>query len=379
MAKGFTRRAFIGSATALTAGTYISWRYGSDLFAKAKGSYLVGEIFFGPMQKREGFFSILSDQAQLIARWPVPLMAHSVWQNQARPWQVAGIEKKGTIAGFIDVRHDGPPTIIQAPTDMQFYGHGFFSQDGTHVFLSAHELPSYKGFALIYDSISFKLLDKIESGGHKPHDLQIDRQHPDRFLIANFGDQKHPSNVSWISLRDGKILDQLELSHPKRSVAHFNQELDGAILFTGGTREYETVENEEISFGYYQRDSQKIQIVSENWGKHFFGESLNSFIDHKNARLWISLPESNRVLVVDQKSFQILEEFENIKNARSIFEFNDGGKRKLSVSYRNQYEQGSQMVFDIDSMELSSGTTIIPERFYSIHTMPFKNDVKIKG
>jgi hypothetical protein len=257
---------------------------------------------------------------------------------------------------------------------MEFYGHGFFSESGGQIFVSAQEKSKAKGYILIYDSVSLQLMEKWDSGGYRPHDLQLDKENSKHLIIANSGTPVHQSNLSWIDVFSGKVINQILPSHPVLAPAHINQTSHGDIYLMGSDNSGYESAKESISFGRIRRGDQVIEMLSPEWGP-YFGEALNSFVDYQKERVWITLPLSNRVLVVDLKSFKVIKEFQNINIARSIIEIKEGGRRLISVSRResNEESRGWQILFDLDSMELLQNSNSKATVFYSTHANKFKS------
>jgi hypothetical protein len=228
-----------------------------------------------------------------------------------------------------------------------------------------------KGGVLVYDSISYTLLDQIDSNGYRTHDLQVDIHNPDQFIIVNSGTPKHEASISWISLVTGKLVKQIPLDKPGYSPAHIWQQPNGEIYFTG-TDNPADIKDETASFSVYQPGKEVLQVVSSAWEVKTKGETLNAYTDHTNNRIWLSSVYSDTILILDKSSYKILRVIDVLERPRSMVEFNYNGKRVLSVSYyiRDPY-LATQKVFDLETFEEIKNIDATKREFYSIHCYPF--------
>lgn len=369
-----SRRKFLTFA-AVGAGTYGLWRFGVPLLEDEglDPKFVVGD--YDRRVDNKGRVGLVSAKAELLRSWDVPLKAHSVWQNKARPWQIMAIEKDGYLAAVIDVQSDLPPRIIKSPEGTRFYGHGFFSDDGTLVYISAQE-EKRKGLILIYDSIGMHLLSTIDSNGYRPHDLQVDVKNPNNFLIVNAGTPKYEANVSWFSLSSGKVVKEIHLDQPHFAPAHIWQRPNGEVYFTGSDNK-STREEEKISFSMYQPGKEILQVVSPAWNLDLKGETLNAYFDDANNRIWLTLTVSNVILVLDKSTLGIVKKIRITERPRSMVEIEVEGRRILSVSYFIKgTEDGLQTFFDLQTLERIKDMGSPKNRFYSIHSYPFHSAKK---
>ncbi|KYG62378.1 hypothetical protein AZI86_16200 [Bdellovibrio bacteriovorus] len=369
MSIAISRRKFL-TISAVGVGTFALWRWVEpSLQEPIDAKFIIGD--YDRRVDKLGRVGLISAKAELLRSWTIPLKAHSVWQNKARPWQLMAIEKDGLLGAVIDVQNEHMhPRIVQSPEGTRFYGHGFFSADGSLIYITAQK-KNREGVILVYDSISMQVLQQIDSHGYRPHDLQVDLKNPDQFLIVNAGTRKNEANVSWISLATGKLERQIFLDKPGYAPGHIWQQPNGEIYFTGADNQKRT-EDENISFSVYRPGKEIMEVVSANWGLTLKGETLNAFVDEANHRIWLTLTISDRILVVDKSSFEVIKSIDVKERPRSMVEIDVEGRRVLSVSYyRDGEDKGTQKFFDIQSFEEIKSLGSSKSDFYSIHLYPF--------
>lgn len=99
---------------------------------------------------------------------------HGVMPNPVNKRDVVGCEKWGLGAARIDIVDGRVIGEYQAPAGSRFFGHADFLPDGKHVLISSSRNDDNRGFILLYEYESMKLLDRFPSNDLFPHDLYVE-------------------------------------------------------------------------------------------------------------------------------------------------------------------------------------------------------------
>lgn len=362
-----TRRHFLQSgSTLLLLGSVGGMGFVWNKFDREVPTAIAGII---NAQFPQGAFAIFSDRAEILRAWNVGFIAHSTFQNPARLWQIAGVEKYGTQAAVLDTRGPGEVRKIQAPQGMKFYGHGVFSASGDQVIFSATPQKGPVGFLIIYDLTTLKPVSQVLTGGHFPHDLQYDLTDPRLLILSNAGSVERDSTLTWISPESGHLEKQILMSNSDLRSAHFQQRPDGKIYVNGYN--IQMIKNSAIhkpaTFGIYREGQGTVQMISDLWSDDFHGEVLNVFVDEKSDRLWLSLPFAHKLMVLDQKDFAKVAVFD-LPSPRALIPTKGMNSNLLAVT-TGEKSSPKNFYFNLETV---SAVTRDENHFYAFHAIPSK-------
>ncbi|BFM48569.1 DUF1513 domain-containing protein [Marinomonas sp. THO17] len=164
-------------------------------------------------------FGLFDTQGKMVWQTQLAKRAHAplVHPSQAIVGIVA--RRPGFFIDFFDVTSQQLVSRIEPETDHHFYGHALFTLDGQRLITQENHYPSGQGKIFIREWPSGKVLQHFPSNGIGPHESVLLKE--DVLVVANGGLKTHPSedrkilnlesmapNVSYVSLIDGKILNQ---------------------------------------------------------------------------------------------------------------------------------------------------------------------------
>lgn len=136
---------------------------------------------------RAAFFS--SSGARL-ALHPLDFRAHGMARHGET--LVVFPRRPGNRFAVVDMRTLMLRTVVTAPPDRHFYGHGAFSVDGRHLLVTENDLTTLQGSIGVYElGVTATRLGQIALPGSGPHEIIRDPV-SDRFLVALGGLQTHP-------------------------------------------------------------------------------------------------------------------------------------------------------------------------------------------
>lgn len=230
-----SRRSFLAlSGVAFSAPTWATLTQqeaGNELFASAYS-----------LNKEEHLFGIFNQEGDIL--WSTPLLARAhapvVHPNQSIVGIVA--RRPGFFMDFFDVSTHQRIIRIEPKADHHFYGHALFSQDGKHLITQENHYPSGQGKIFIRHWPSGEVIQSYNSNGIGPHESVL--LSDDILVIANGGLKTHPDedrailnldtmqpNVTYLSLKDGRILNQAENTEDlhQLSIRHLDVNQHGTV------------------------------------------------------------------------------------------------------------------------------------------------------
>jgi len=161
---------------------------------------------------------------------------------------------------------------LSCQVNRHLMGHGCFSPDGHLLLTTEADLQSTRGLIVVRDSQSYKVLAEFDSGGIGPHELSL---LPDgkTLVVANGGIHTHPdsgrkklnldtmaSNLAYIDLTSGSIIDRFSVQDPKASIRHLNVAPDGTVAFAMQMQRSASNHNQAVPLGGVQRPGKALQL-----------------------------------------------------------------------------------------------------------------------
>lgn len=129
-----------------------------------------------------------------------------------------------------------------APEGSHFNGHGVFSHDSTHLFVTENDYANQRGMIGVYTANTLQRVAEIGSYGIDPHELALlsDGQ---TLVVANGGIVTHPDfgrrklnlasmapNLSYIDIPSGKVLESHAPPHHQLSLRHLSVTSDDRVI-----------------------------------------------------------------------------------------------------------------------------------------------------
>lgn len=143
----------------------------------------------------------------------------------------------------IDTRRGALAHSIDAGEGFHFYGHGVYSPDARHLYVTMNRYSDAAGLIRVYDAMSgYRALQDYPLNGIGPHELRL---HPDgeTLVIALGGIETHPDydrlklNIAsmqpallLMNRHDGRITQRFAPSHHQLSCRHLDVSPEGIVI-----------------------------------------------------------------------------------------------------------------------------------------------------
>lgn len=164
---------------------------------------------------------------------PVPGRCHGSVQHPGKDSRVIVFSRRpGNFLLEINLENGEITRTVKSDTHNHFYGHGSFSADNQYLVTTENDFKNQQGLIVIRDANNYQVLEKYPSGGIGPHECAF-LNHRQQLVIANGGILTLPSqareklnidtmrpNLSYMDLKDGKILASYQPSHHQMSIRH---------------------------------------------------------------------------------------------------------------------------------------------------------------
>lgn len=230
---------------------------GMNLFPKTKIGYIFPEgklepprpefkqFVFGEVIPAKSFVTIRDSGFKMLKRYPLSFMGHKFFQNQQNHAQIVGSQRRGQRFAFIDLSNDSVREF-NAPEGSIFNGHGIFLPDGKHFLLSGIDHKMGRGIVAKYSTASVQLVERYDSGGLYPHDLQdVYDIIPGCCAALNMGlynngktiyplkaGSQINGNLAVINITTGRVVKQI-FSPQRAGLSHFAKIGDGKVFAVG--------------------------------------------------------------------------------------------------------------------------------------------------
>lgn len=194
----------------------------------------------------DGSFALhgLSGAGESLFSIPLPARGHAATAHPTRPEAVAFARRPGIYAVILNCANGVVLARLTPPKDVQFNGHGCFSQDGHVLYTSEVVAATSEGRVGLWDATDqYRRIGSWPSGGIGPHDL---KRIPgtDILVVANGGIKTDPDdrrklnidsmrpNISYIDPQGG-ISETVELGadYAQNSIRHLAIAADGTVAF----------------------------------------------------------------------------------------------------------------------------------------------------
>jgi len=228
--------------------------------------------------------------------------------------------RPGRFALRLDLTGRMPPLAFSPPDDRHFYGHGFFSPDGTILFSTENDYEAERGVIGLYDVAGgFERIGEFDSGGVGPHEaiLMADGR---TICVANGGIATHPDYprqklnlatmapcLSYLDIATGNLVERIHLDkdHQRLSIRHM-AEVAGQVWFGG---QYEGSETDDIALVGIHRPGRDITLNAVDPAlyrgmNHYIGSVVSS---RDGKRVATASPRGGQVLIWDAAARTVLE------------------------------------------------------------------------
>lgn len=171
------------------------------------------------LSKQEHFFGVFDDEGEILWSAQLTQRAHAPVIHPSE--SIIGIvaRRPGFFIDFFDVSNHQKIKRIEPMKDHHFYGHALFTSDGKRLITQENYYPTGQGKIFIREWPSGNIENVFDSNGIGPHESVF--LNDQVLIIANGGLMTRPDedrkilnldkmqpNVTYLSLKDGKILNQ---------------------------------------------------------------------------------------------------------------------------------------------------------------------------
>jgi hypothetical protein len=181
----------------------------------------------------------LTETGAIAFRVPLPARGHAAAAHHARAEAVAFARRPGAFALVLDCASGTVLHRLDAPAGRHFYGHGAYLDGGRVLATTENAFETGEGRIGFWEATSgYRRMDEAPSGGIGPH--EVVRLPGDVLAIANGGIRTHPDtgrdklnldtmrpNLAY--MRDGAILETVELNDSRLSIRHLAARADGTV------------------------------------------------------------------------------------------------------------------------------------------------------
>lgn len=172
---------------------------------------------------------------------PITQRAHDVCLHPQAAEATFFARRPGPTAWRLSLQDGQLLGQIPAADKRHFNGHGVYSTDGQHLYITQTREGNHAGAVGVYDTRSGQLLAELASGGLDPHQCLL-LDNGATLVVANGGllesdqpprrklnrDSMQPS-LSWIDLASGRIVHQQKLDNHQLSIRHLAALPDGRV------------------------------------------------------------------------------------------------------------------------------------------------------
>jgi hypothetical protein len=220
-----------------------------SLLVPIAGSADTRPAYVAARRETDGSYAavVLDEAGDVLFRETLDGRGHDIALSPDKRLAVYFARRPGRFALVVDLDKRARRLAFTPPPGRHFYGHGFFSADGTLLYATESGADD-EGVLAIYDvAAGFVRVGAYSTGGIGPHEALI---LPDRrtVVVANGGMLTHPDNerlvlnlatmapsLSYIDLATGDIIDRVGLVGDLHQVSLRHMGIDGAgVVWIGG-------------------------------------------------------------------------------------------------------------------------------------------------
>lgn len=171
----------------------------------------------------------------------IAFLAHGITPHPVRHREVVLFEKHGPGCCVVDLAKDEVLQTVSCGPGRQFYGHGAYSPDGSVLYCTETDLEDgRRGYITVRDGKTFETLGDFPSHGLAPHDCQFAADGT-TLVVANGGSgagrEDDPPGVSFVDVRDGKVLDVLPIPSSTINAGHLDLTARGDLALVSAPRD----------------------------------------------------------------------------------------------------------------------------------------------
>lgn len=237
---------------------------------------------------------------------PVPFFGHIAIQNPAQPEQVVLFEQWGTRSALIDIKDRKLLNVASTDYGKTFLGHAVFTEDGSLLVDTEENKAQTQGFLVLRDTTHMNVVETITSYGVAPHECRSLDQGK-TLMVANAGHGHETPNVSWVDVKSGKLLHQVEIPASDVLYAHLNISHDGWMCVVGTNSVYSKKKSFDL-VTFISPDGKVLPPkLPEPVAAKLRNEALSIAFLGNSGLVAVTLPSDNLLLIFDYKTQMLVQ------------------------------------------------------------------------
>lgn len=188
----------------------------------------------------------LTEDGSVLFATAMPGRAHGIVPHPTRAEAVAFARRPGRWFVPLSLADGAAGTVVKAPDDRRFTGHGAFSPDGRLLYVAEDDVPAETGAIGVYDAADgYRRLGALPTHGLGPHELLM-LEGGSVLAVANGGVITHPdtgraklnldemdASLTYVEAAGGRLLDKVRLpeQHANLGIRHIAPLAGGGVAF----------------------------------------------------------------------------------------------------------------------------------------------------
>lgn len=270
--------------------------------------------FISARRDPQGFsVALLDESGAVLHSERLPARGHGTAISPDLKTAVLFARRPGSFAMVIDLVTPASVRLITPRPDRHFFGHGFFSPNGTLLYATENDFDAARGVIGIYDvATGYQRIGEIDTHGVGPHQCIL-KKDGRTIVVANGGIETHPDypreklnlatmepSLVYLDRISGEKLDQAMVPEElhQLSIRHIDEAGDGAIWIGG---QYHGPGTDDVPLIATHQQGQELTFIPAadeiyRSMKHYVG-SVTAY--DKGAFVVTTSPRGGRLLVWD--------------------------------------------------------------------------------
>lgn len=200
--------------------------------------------FFSAFTEVSGrhYLALLAQDGRVLHQVAAPTRGHSACVSSDQQRLACFARRPGRWLMLMNPQTGQILAQAMLPEGRHFNGHGVFSADNTHLFVTENDYLKRRGVIGVYATATLKRVQEFSSGGIDPHELAL-LADGRTLVVANGGIETHPDferrklnlssmapNLAYIDILSGKTLEHHAPPHHQLSLRHLAVTADDSVI-----------------------------------------------------------------------------------------------------------------------------------------------------
>lgn len=260
------------------------------------------------------YLALLAQDGQVLHQVAAPSRGHSACVSSDHQRLACFARRPGRWLMLLNPQTGEKLAQIESPSGRHFNGHGVFSADGTHLFVTENDYLKRRGVIGVYATSTLQRVHEFSSGGIDPHELAL-LSDGRTLVVANGGIETHPDferrklnlssmapNLAYLDIASGKSLEQHAPPHHQLSLRHLSVTADDRVIVGA---QYEGPADDDRALVFFHQRGETLRPLG---GQPLQAQrDLNQYIASvvccpTDTWAFTSAPRGNRVSVWDLRT-----------------------------------------------------------------------------